>query len=545
MSGNPANTRTASSDDSQSVRAEYGLDNYGFRDLGNTYWNLEADALIQKVADRSEGSVTNAGQVLVATGNHTDLANCDKFVVREGATEDKVWWGEFHRPFDLRKYSAIYRRVLGYAVGRHLFVQDCYSGADPEHRLPVRVISEFAWHSLVARNLFTPPDSAEEYRAFVPQFTVIIVPSFRSLPEVDGTDSDTFVLLNLDQGICLIGGTAHSGEIKKAVFAAQNFLETRNGILALHSSVNIDSDGAVALFAGPCGSGKTTLAVDPACSLLGDDEHTWHDDGLTSLGGGCYARMIGISSTTAPAIHKAVQTHGVVLENVASDRSTDNLDLEDAELKDNARASFPLDQIVCSASERTCGHPRDLFVLICDATGVLPPIAQMTPDQAAYYFLSGYSCRVAVGNGELQSSPEQIFDPCFDAHSTIQHPGRQALGLRDKIVRYGVRCWLLNTGWIGGPQGHGKRISIDQTRGLIQAARSGKILQTEFKTDQVFGLKVPVKFDGLPDHSWANPDQFEEARSQLACQFVDNFKKLREACPAEIAQAGPDLNIRA
>ncbi len=536
MSHNVANSKTPAQGEAETLEAKYGLSNYGFRDLRNVYWNLTTEGLLKEIVYRSEGSVSESGQAVVAPGRHTDLATKDRFIVRDGGSEDDVWWGEYNRPFSHRKYNAIYRRALAYALGRDLFVRDCFAGANADHRHPVRIVSECAWQSLFAKNMFIQPDTDDELRDFIPEFTVISLPSFRAMPEVDGTESDTFVLLNLDQNICLIGGTAYAGEIKKAVFSALSYLLPSERTLSLRASANVGPDGSSALFFGQSGSGKTTLAVNSSRRLIGDDELAWSHEGIFSLEGGCYANVSALSETSEPEIHSASYRTGTVLENAG-----------DGQLV-NARASFPMSHLENCVPSKAGSHPKHLVLLTCDATGILPPIARLTPDQAAYHFISGYSCNMDSIKSASKIPPEQTFCPCYGGQFLVHHPSRYANMLRDKVLRHGSRCWLVNTGWTGGSFGTGKRIGIEQSRSMINAALTGALDSVSYRVDPVFGFEVPEQCEGLPNEimrpekTWQSQEAYNATRSQLANLFVDNFKKYRDRCPQEIAVGDPDLS---
>ncbi|MCK4462360.1 MAG: phosphoenolpyruvate carboxykinase (ATP), partial [candidate division Zixibacteria bacterium] len=433
--------------EAQATKSEYGLKNHGLTNLNNVYWNLPTEALYEEVVFRREGRISYLGPVVVDTGKHTARAANDKFVVRETSTEDKIWWGQYNRPFTEDKFNATFQRLQGFLQGRDLFVQDCFAGADPNYRLPVRIISELAWHSLFARNMFIPAKSNDELRKFVPEFTILAVPSFKALPQVDGTLSPTFILLNFDQKICIIGNSGYGGEIKKAVFTVLNYLLPLNGVLSMHCSANVGKDGATALFFGLSGTGKTTLSADPKRGLIGDDEHGWSDEGIFNFEGGCYAKVIALSPTAEPQIYACTRRFGTVLENVAYDPVTRFLDLEDNSMTENTRAAYPIHYIDNAVPESYAGHPRNIIMLTCDASGVLPPIAKLTPEQAMYHFISGYTSKVAGTEIDLGKEPEITFSACFGAPFMVHHPYYYAELLKNKINKHDVNCWLVNTGW--------------------------------------------------------------------------------------------------
>jgi phosphoenolpyruvate carboxykinase (ATP) len=537
--------KTPALDQAQTVKSEYSLSRLGLRNLNNVYWNLSTALLYEEIIFRSEGKIAYQGPIVVETGQWTARAANDKFVVREPETEDHIWWGQYNRPFNIDKFNATYQRVQGYLQGRDLFVQDCYAGADPEHRLPVRIITELAWHSLFARNMLIPAETHDELRKFVPEFTIIAVPGFRGLPELDGTRSSTFVLLNFAQKTCIIGQSEYGGEIKKAVFTILNYLLPREGILSMHCSANLGKDGASALFFGLSGTGKTTLSADPGRQLIGDDEHGWTDDGIFNFEGGCYAKVIALSPTAEPQIHACTRKYGTILENVIFDPVTRRLDLDDEVLTENTRAAYPLRYIDNAYTEKTAGHPKNIIMLTCDASGVMPPIAKLTPEQAMYHFISGYTSKVSGTEIDLGKEPEITFSACFGAPFMVHHPYYYAELLKNKILKHKVNCWLVNTGWSGGPYGIGKRMSIQHTRTLLNAALDGKLLDVEFYTDPIFGFEVPKSCEGVPEkvlypaETWGDKTAYKDKYLQLASLFIENFKKFAEGTPREVAEAGP------
>jgi phosphoenolpyruvate carboxykinase (ATP) len=388
--------KTPAQDEAKATRSEYSLKNLGFRNLNNVYWNLPPEALYEEVVFRREGRLTHMGPIAVNTGTHTARAANDKFVVKETETEEHIWWGEYNRPFSIEKFNAVFQRLQGFLQGRDLFVRDCYGGADSRYRLPVRIITEYAWHSLFAHNMLIEPETHGELRKFIPEFTIISVPSFQALPEIDGTLSKTFILLNFDQRLCLIGNSGYGGEIKKSVFTILNFLLPREGILTMHCSANVgkSKESDVALFFGLSGTGKTTLSADPDRMLVGDDEHGWSDEGIFNFENGCYAKVIALSPTAEPQIYACTRKYGTILENVVFDPVTRLLDLHDDFMTENTRAAYPLDYIDNAVPSKMAGHPRNIIMLTCDASGVMPPIAKLTPEQA-YGASSLYLCRTS------------------------------------------------------------------------------------------------------------------------------------------------------
>lgn len=529
------------------LKSEFGLENHGLLNLHVAYWNLPTEALYEEIVFRGEGRITKSGALAVDTGTHRARSPSDKFIVRESSTEERVWWGEHNRPFSPDKFNELYGRLQGFLQGKDVFVQDCYVCADPEHRMPIRIITELAWHSLFARNMFILPQERDEYLHHIPDFTVISAPSFHSLPQIDSTSSSTFIVLNFAQRLCIVGNSAYAGEIKKAIFTVLNFLLPLRGVMPMHCSANIGKNGETALFFGLSGTGKTTLSADPRRRLIGDDEHGWNDNGIFNFENGCYAKVIRLSESAEPQIYACTRRFGTILENVAFDPVTRAIDLDDDSATENTRASYPLEYIENSVREKRGGHPRNIILLTCDAYGVLPPIAKLTPEQALYQFISGYTSKIAGTEIELGREPEATFSACFGAPFMVQHPHTYLELLRRKIIRYGVGCWLLNTGWNGGPFGVGKRISIGHTRTLLNAALNGGLRDVEYWTDPVFRFEVPKKCEGVPDKildpadSWPSREAYLQKYTQLALRFVENFKKFEAGCPAEIAQAGPRI----
>ncbi|HOP07171.1 MAG TPA: phosphoenolpyruvate carboxykinase (ATP) [candidate division Zixibacteria bacterium] len=537
--------KTPAQKEAKEVKSEYGLSNHGLTHLHNVYWNLPSESLYEEIIFRREGSLSYMGPIVVDTGKKTARSANDKFVVREATTENKIWWGQYNRPFAEEKFNSVYQRLLGFLQGRDIFVQDCYAGHDPQYRLPVRIVSELAWHSLFARNMLLTAKTHEELRKFVPEFTVIAVPSFKSAPEIDGTASDTFILLNFDQKMCIIGNSGYGGEIKKAIFTVLNFLLPLQGVLSMHCSANQGKDGDTALFFGLSGTGKTTLSADPNRFLIGDDEHGWSDEGIFNFEGGCYAKVIALSPTAEPEIYACTRRFGTVLENVVYDPVSRLLDLDDDKLTENTRAAYPLGYIDNALTDARGGHPKNIIMLTCDASGVLPPIAKLTPEQAMYHFISGYTSKVAGTEVDLGKEPEITFSACFGAPFMVHHPYYYADMLRHKITKHGVNCWLVNTGWTGGQYGIGKRMSIHHTRTLLNAALDGKLLEAQYRKDPLFGFDVPVHCDGVPDKvldpllTWEDPEAYKAKYKQLAALFIENFKKYASGCTQDVVDAGP------
>ena len=546
---NILNIKTPAEDAAQTRKADYSLSNHGMRNLRLAYWNLPSEALHEEAIFRAEGATVHKGPFVAFTGKHTARSANDKFVVREVGTEGHVWWGQYNRPMSGEKFDELYARLLGYTQGRDLFVQDVYAGADENYRLPVRVITEFAWHSMFVRNMFVLPESLEEYKRFVPDFTIVAATGFNSDPRVDNTNSETFITLSFEKKLALIGKSAYAGEIKKSVFTILNYLLPLQGVLSMHCSANVnpkDKDD-VALFFGLSGTGKTTLSADPTRRLIGDDEHGWSDEGVFNFEGGCYAKVIGLSESAEPEIYATTRMYGTILENVTYDPVTRMIDLDDEFVTENTRASYPLEFISNAVPEKKAGHPKNIIMLTCDASGVMPPIARLTPDQALYQFISGYTAKVGGTEVGLRDEPEITFSACFGAPFMVHHPAKYAELLRGKIERYNATCWLVNTGWVGGSYGIGKRISIRHTRNLLNAALTGALYKVKYYKDPVFGFDVPKSCPDVPPDvlepwsSWSSREEYDKRYKDLAMRFIENFAKFEDGTSKEVIEAGPKV----
>lgn len=544
---NILNIKTPAESEAAALKSDYGLDNLGLSNLRKVYWNLTTEALYEEIIFRQEGKISTLGPLIVNTGKHTARSANDKYVVKEASTEENIWWGEYNRPFSTEKFNGLVNRMQGFLQGRDLFVQDCYVGADPNFQMPIRIITELAWHTMFARNMFILPQTAEEYHRHAPEFTVLALPSFKGIPTIDGTAAETFIVLNFEQRLCIIGNTAYAGEIKKSIFTILNYLLPLQGVMPMHSSANVGPKNDSAIFFGLSGTGKTTLSADPKRGLIGDDEHGWSDDGVFNFEGGCYAKVIRLSPTAEPQIYATTRRFGTILENVVFDPVSRHIDLDDESITENTRGSYPLDYIDNAIPEKMAGHPKNIVFLTCDASGVLPPIAKLTPEQAMYQFISGYTSKIAGTEVGLGKEPEITFSTCFGAPFMAHHPSTYAELLKRKILKYGVHCWLLNTGWSGGPFGVGKRISIQHTRALLNAALDGSLLNVKYRKDLVFGFEVPITCDGVPEgilnpaDSWPSKEKHAEKYKNLASRFIDNFKKFEDGCPPEVIKAGPKI----
>ncbi len=405
-----------------SRKSDYGIDQNSLFNLRKVYWNLPLEALYEEAIFRSEGKITLQGPFVVNTGKHTARAANDKFIVRESSSEDDIWWGQYNRPYAPEKFNDLFNRVQGYLQGRDLFVQDCYAGADPEYRLPVRIITELAWHSMFARNMFIVPQTNDEYRRFVPEFTLIALPEFKSFPQIDNTPSNTVIAVNFDQHLCIVGNSGYAGEIKKSIFTIMNYLLPKQGVMTMHCSANVGKAGDTALFFGLSGTGKTTLSADPGRGLVGDDEHGWSDEGIFNFEGGCYAKVSALSPSAEPQIYACTRKFGTILENVVYDPVTRLIDLDDDEYTENTRASYPLEFIENAIPDKRSPHPKNILLLTCDASGVMPPLARLSPEQALYHFISGYTSKVGGTELGVGDEPEITFSTCFGGPFMVHHP---------------------------------------------------------------------------------------------------------------------------
>ncbi|HEX7317405.1 MAG TPA: phosphoenolpyruvate carboxykinase [Pyrinomonadaceae bacterium] len=523
-------------------RSDVGLDSIGIRPERNVYWNLTTPELYEVVARRGEGFISAHGALLVDTGEHTGRAAKDKAIVREPSSETEVFWGEVNKEFSQEKFDRLRERMMSHASTRELFVQDTYAGADPRYRLPVRIVTELAWHSLFARTMFINDDSGEGKHT--PEFTVVNIPSFKADPATDGTRSETFILMDFAQRLVLIGGTSYAGETKKSVFSILNYLLPRRGVMSMHCSANVGDAGDVAVFFGLSGTGKTTLSADPERRLIGDDEHGWSDDGVFNFEGGCYAKVIKLSAEAEPDIYRTTRMFGTVMENVVFDPVKRVPDLDDASRTENTRAAYPLTSIPNIVPEGYAGHPSNIIMLTADAFGVLPPVARLTPEQAMYHFLSGYTAKVA-GTERGVTEPQATFSTCFGAPFMVLHPGVYADLLGKKIQEHKAVCWLVNTGWSGGPYGEGQRMSIRHTRAMIRAILNGSLARVETRPDPLFGVHVPVACPDVPSEvleprgTWKDANAYDEKARDLARRFNENFKKYEAGVSEEVRAAAP------
>jgi phosphoenolpyruvate carboxykinase (ATP) len=522
----------------------FTLANQGIDTDAELHWNLTTAPLIEQAVRRGEGVLAKDGPLVVATGKHTGRSANDKFIVRDAETEATVWWGKTNKGMTPEHFAALKADFMT-ALGQKstLFVQDLFGGSQPEHRVRVRVINEFAWHNLFIRTLLVRPDAAD-LAGFEPEYTIIDLPSFRADPARHGTRSETVIAVNFSEKLILIGGTAYAGEMKKSVFGILNYLLPAKGVMPMHCSANIGPGGDTAVFFGLSGTGKTTLSADASRTLIGDDEHGWSDTAVFNFEGGCYAKMIRLSPEAEPEIYATTKRFGTVLENVVIDPVTRELDFDDNSLAENSRGAYPI-EFIPNASEKNLGPvPRNMIFLTADAYGVLPPIAKLTPDQAMYHFLSGYTARVA-GTEIGVTEPDATFSTCFGAPFMPRHPSVYGNLLKERIAKGGVDCWLVNTGWTGGKYGVGQRMPIKATRALLNAALDGSLNDAEFRVDPNFGFKVPVAVPGVdsaildPRSTWPDAADYDATARKLVGQFIENFAQFEDHVDEAVRQSAP------
>jgi phosphoenolpyruvate carboxykinase (ATP) len=515
----------------------------GLQPRGEVHWNLIAPELFQAAARRNEGEFADMGPFVAVTTPHTGRSPNDKFVVKEQSSEKDVDWGKINQPLSAAKYELLAHDVREYLNERaEVFVEDLYCGADPSYRLSVRYVSPNAWHMAFVRNMFIRPELSD-LPTFDPNFTVLHAPEFEADPARHGTRSSTFIVLNIAERTILIGGTRYAGELKKAMFTVMNYLLPKQGVLSMHCSANVGESGDTALFFGLSGTGKTTLSTAPSRGLIGDDEHGWSENGIFNFEGGCYAKVINLSPESEPDIYRTTQMFGTVLENVVLDPATKKVRFADQSITENTRASYPLNYIRHHVAGGRGGHPKNVIFLTADAFGVLPPIARLTPQQAMYYFLSGYTAKVA-GTERGVKEPQPTFSACFGAAFLVWHPIKYARMLGDLLRKHKANVWLINTGWSGGPYGTGKRIKLEYTRAIVSAALSGQLDKVRTETDPIFGLAVPAEISSVPAKvlnprsTWSDPAAYDAQAKTLAGMFRENFEKFGNVDTAT-KNAGP------
>ena len=529
---------------SGSANETHGLEQQGLRPRGRVHWNLVAPELMLAAARRGEGQFADMGPFVAVTAPHTGRSPNDKFIVREPSTEADVDWGKVNQPISPEHFHALVADVRAYLDAQpELFIQDLRCGADPAHRLSVRYVMPNAWHAAFVRNMFIRPDAAE-LPTFEPNFTVLHAPDYQADPARHGTRTGTFIVLSFAERMILIGGTRYAGELKKAMFTVMNYFMPKEGVLSMHCSANVGPQGDTALFFGLSGTGKTTLSADPERSLIGDDEHGWSETGIFNFEGGCYAKVINLSAEGEPDIYATTQMFGTILENVLLEPTSRRVKFDDQSITENTRASYPLPYIRNHVPSGRGDHPKNVIFLTADAFGVLPPIARLTREQAMYYFLSGYTAKVA-GTERGVTEPQATFSACFGAVFLVWHPTKYAEMLGRLIAEHDSRVWLVNTGWSGGPYGVGKRMKLGYTRAMVRAALAGQLDQVPTQTDELFGLAVPVQVPAVPPdvmrprETWSDGGAYDTQARKLAEMFRTNFEKFGSNVSPAIVEAGP------
>ena len=514
---------------SNNIQSKHGLDIHGITNTDTVYWNLSNDDLVKISLERKEGELTATGALSCTTGEHTGRSPKDKFIVKDATTENKVDWGSVNVAMSPEHFAQLRDDQRAYLQGKTLFVRDAFGGNDKNVRIPIRVINESAWTNLFASHLFVRPEE-KELENHLPQFTIIHTPGFCANPEVHGTKTKTFIVVNFTEGLILIGGTEYAGEMKKSIFSILNFLYPLQGILPMHCSANMSEDKSnTALFFGLSGTGKTTLSADPHRKLIGDDEHGWSDYGVFNFEGGCYAKAIDLTEEKEPEIFRAIRD-GAILENVVLDANK-NPDYKNVSLTENTRAAYPIHYIDNAELSGIGGHPNTIVFLTCDAFGVMPPISKLTPEQAMYHFLSGYTAKVAGTEKGMGNEPSATFSACFGSPFLPLKPTTYAKMLGEKMKEHNASCWLVNTGWVGGQYGVGNRIKLSYTRRMVNAAINGELDNVECTIDPIFGLAIPKAIEGIPSEVlnaralWADANAYDAQANKLVELFSNNFKK--------------------
>lgn len=522
------------------LKESIGLDN-----LGNVFWNLSPAELVEDTVLLGQGVLTDSGALSVETGEFTGRSPKDRFIVCDEKTEETVWWGDINKKFDADKFDALYNRMKAYLTGKDLYVRDSYACADDNYRLNIRVATEYPWSNMFANNMFLRPTD-EEIKEFNPEWHIVCAPGFIADPEIDGTRQHNFAIINFTKKMIIIGGTGYTGEIKKGIFSVLNFiLPHEHNVLSMHCSANVGHDGDSAVFFGLSGTGKTTLSSDPNRRLIGDDEHGWGTETVFNFEGGCYAKTIDLTRESEPQIYDAIK-FGAILENIGFHPNTSTPDFSDAKITQNTRVSYPIHHIDNIVEPSIGPAPKNIFFLTCDAYGVLPPVSKLTPGQAMYHFISGYTAKVA-GTEAGVTEPQTVFSACFGAPFLPLHPTKYAEMLGNKMAENNVNVWLINTGWSGGAYGTGSRIKLKYTRAMITAALNGSLEKEKFEEDEVFGLAMPTDCPDVPNeilnpkNTWADKAAFDKKASELATSFVNNFKKFEANANSEIMNAAPKI----
>lgn len=525
-------------------KSSVGLDYLGLDNNKKAVWNLTPPELYEEAIQNGEAILTKDYALRVLTGKYTGRSPEDKFIVDQPSIHDDIDWGDINRPAEEDVFENLFTKVTDYLQDKKLYVKDLYAGADQKYQLNVRVVSEAAYHGLFAHNMFIRPDE-HGLKSHDPDFTVLAAPNFKADPGKDGTRSETFILVNFDRKIILIGGTLYSGEVKKGIFSVMNYLLPKRNVMAMHCSANMSEDGDTAVFFGLSGTGKTTLSSDPERILIGDDEHGWSEDGVFNIEGGCYAKTINLSEEGEPLIYATTKMPGTILENVVLDDDREP-DFDDVSLTQNTRCSYPINYIPNASEEGIGNHPSNIIFLTCDAFGVLPPISKLTPEQAMYHFISGYTAKVA-GTERGVTEPQATFSACFGAPFMPLHPTVYAELLANKIRDHNAKVWLLNTGWTGGPVGAGHRMKLGHTRQMLSEALEGNLDAVDFEYDSVFGLAIPTKVNGVPDevliprNTWDDKEAFDQKAEELAAMFAQNFDQFSSEASKELIEAGPKV----
>ena len=524
---------------------EESLKHLGLSNLGRVSWDLPTAALYEESIRRYEAAVSHLGPLVIRTGQYTGRLPKDKFFVREPSSESKICWGKINQPMAADKFETLKARLCAYLQGKDIFIENCYAGADEHYRVPIRIISERATAALFARTMFIRELDLDKLGHHVPEFTVLHAPDFHADPATDGTHSEAFVLLHFGKKLILIGGTAYAGEIKKSIFTVMNYLLPQQGVMAMHCSANYGTnENDVAIFFGLSGTGKTTQSADPDRTLIGDAEHGWSDTGTFNFEGGCYAKVIKLSRQGEPEIYETTRRFGTILENVTMDMRTRHVNLDDASLTENTRAAYPITHIPNMTRTGKGGHPKHILMLTCDAFGVLPPLARLTPAQAMYHFLAGYTAKVAGTEAGIKE-PQATFSPCFGAPFMALPPTVYAKFLGDKIAQHKVDVWLVNTGWSGGAYGQGERIKLAYTRAMVKAVLSGALKDVPTQADPIFGMAVPLSCPGVPGemlnprNTWKDKAAYDSKARELAAMFEKNFAENASDASPEIKAAGP------
>lgn len=528
-----------------SRQSSYGLQHHGIINPAAVWWNLSTPSIYEEVVRHREGLIAHLGPLVVRTGHYTGRSPKDKFIVEEPGSRAGIWWGEANHPMSEGQYQVLRSRLLAYLQGKEIFVRDCFVVADPALRMPIRVITEKAWHNLFAHNMFIQAQ-LRELQGHVPELTLICAPHFHAVPEVDGTNSEAFIVINFAQKTILIGGTSYAGEMKKSVFSALTYYLPPKGVLPMHCAANSGPDGATALFFGLSGTGKTSLSTSADRTLIGDDEHGWGDNGIFNFEGGCYAKAIRLSTTAEPEIYQTTRRFGTILENVFVDPSSRRLNLDDDSVTENTRACYPISHLANATRSGIGSHPSVIFMLTADAFGVLPPIARLTSAQAMYHFISGYTAKVA-GTERGVSTPSATFSACYGSPFMTRHPSVYATLLAEKVQRHNAQVWLVNTGWTGGTYGVGSRMKIGYTRAMVRAALTGRLAGVPTERDPVFGVQVPLSCPMVPPEvliprkTWQDQRAYDEQSRILAQLFRQNFKKFADQMPDDVKAVGPEL----